>query len=87
MRRRSIDAFEPAFRDRVMFGVRHEYTDDGLGTATTGNDFDVEWQARKSVTTSNASGLLVNAEVATGENSRPDFRYQIWYVTTIGPLR
>jgi len=83
----SIDAFEPAFHDRVMLGVRHEYTDDGLGTATTGNDFDVEWEARKSVTTSNVSGLLVNAELATGESARPVYRYQIWYVTTIGPLR
>jgi len=83
----SVDAFEPFFKQRVMLGLRNDFVDDGLGTLAHSTNADVEWLAVRQVSDRNATGLIFNAEAAMVPGSGPDWRYQIWYATTIGPLR
>jgi len=82
----SIDVFEPFFKQRVMLGLRQDYGDDGFGNSTHEANIDVEWLAVRQVSDRNATGLMFNAEDVLSPGAGPDWRYQLWYATTIGPL-
>jgi hypothetical protein len=82
----SVDAFEPFFNQRVMLGARHDYVDDGFGTLSHSTNVDLEWLAVRQVSDRNATGLMFNAEAAMVPGGGPDWKYQLWYATTIGPL-
>jgi len=83
----SVDAYEPFFNQRVMIGARQDYMDDGFGTHSHSTNADLEWLAVRQVSDRNATGLIFNAEAAMVPGSGPDWKYQLWYATTIGPLR
>jgi hypothetical protein len=83
----SVDVYEPFFRQRVMIGARQDYADDGFGTHSHSTNADLEWLAVRQVGDRNATGLVFNAEAAMVPGTGPDWKYQLWYVTTIGPLR
>ncbi len=83
----SVDVFEPIFRQRAMLGARSEYIDDGFGNLTHSDNIDLEWLAVRQVSDRNATGIMFNAEAAMAPGNGPDWKYQIWYVTTVGPLR
>jgi len=83
----SADLFEPFFDQRVMLGARSEYVDDGLGNISHSANIDLEWLAVRQVSDRNVTGLMFNAEDALAPGTGPDWKYQLWYVTTIGPLR
>jgi hypothetical protein len=82
----SVDMYHPFFNQRVMLGLRQEYTDDGLGTTGHSSNADFEWLAVREVGDRNATGLIANAEAAMAPGVGPDWKYQLWYVTTVGPL-
>jgi hypothetical protein len=82
----TFDAFEPVFRQRVMVGARSDFNDDGFGNLTHSNNIDVEWLAVRQVSDANATGLMLNGEAKMGPGSGPEWVYQLWYATTIGPL-
>lgn len=83
----SIDAYEPFFNQRVMLGTRQDYADDGFGNHTHSTNADLEWLAVRQVSDRNATGLVFNAEALMVPGGGPDWKYQLWYVTTIGPLK
>jgi hypothetical protein len=70
-----------------MLGARHDYIDDGFGNHSHSSNIDLEWLAVRQVGDRNATGLIFNAEDAIVPGVGPDWKYQLWYVTTIGPLR
>jgi hypothetical protein len=82
----SVDVYHPFFNQRVMLGLRQEYTDDGLGTIGHSSNADFEWLAVREVGDRNATGLIANAEAVMAPGAGPDWKYQLWYVTTVGPL-
>ena len=83
----TVDAYEPFFNQRVMLGARSDFTDDGFGTLSHSSNIDLEWLAVRQVGDRNATGLIFNAEAAMVPGSGPDWKYQLWYATTIGPLK
>lgn len=83
----SVDVYEPFFDRRVMLGARHDYVDDGFGNHSHSSNLDIEWLAVRQVGDRNATGLIFNAEDVIVPGVVPDWKYQLWYVTTIGPLR
>ena len=83
----TIDVYEPMFNQRVMLGLRQDYSDDGFGTPTHSANVDLEWLAVRKISDVNATGLMVNTEAVMVPGVGPDWKYQIWYATTIGPLR
>lgn len=83
----SVDVYEPVFKQRVMLGARSDYGDDGFGTHTHSNNIDLEWLAVRQVSDRNATGLIFNGEALMSPGGGPDWKYQVWYVTTFGPLR
>ena len=60
---------------------------DGFGTPTHSANVDLEWLAVRKISDVNATGLMVNTEAVMVPGVGPDWKYQIWYPTTIGPLR
>lgn len=82
----AVDVYHPFFNQRVMLGLRQEFTDDGLGSIGHSSNVDFEWLAIKQVGDRNATGLMANAEAIMAPGGGPDWKYQLWYVTTIGPL-
>jgi len=82
----TVDVFEPFFKQRVMLGARSDFNDDGFGTLSHANNIDLEWLAVKQISDANVTGLIFNAEAATAPGNGPDWKGQLWYVTTIGPL-
>jgi hypothetical protein len=83
----SVDIFEPILKQRVMVGAREDYSDDGFGTLTHSTNADIEWLAVRQVSDRNVTGLIANAEAVMAPGAGPDWKCQLWYVTTIGPLR
>ena len=83
----TVDAYEPFFDQRVMLGARDDYTDGGFGTHAHSTNADLEWLAIRNVSDRNATGLMLNAEAVMTLGAGPDWKYQLWYVTTVGPLR
>jgi len=82
----TVDVFEPLFNDRVMIGGHQDYNDDGFGTLSHATVADLEWLAIRKVSDRNTTGVMFNAEAAMTPGSGPDWKYQLWYATTIGPL-
>jgi hypothetical protein len=82
----SVDVFEPVFKQRVMLGAREDYNDDGFGNLSHSSNIDLEWLAVRQVSDRNATGVMFNAEAAMAPGAGPDWKYQLWYATTIGPL-
>jgi hypothetical protein len=83
----TVDAYEPFFKQRVMVGLRQDYNDDGFGTHSHSTNADLEWLAVRQVGDRNVTGLMFNAEALMSPGTGPDWKYQLWYVTTIGPLK
>ena len=82
----SVDVFEPFFNDRVMLGARNEFQDDGFGNLSHSSNIELEWLALRQVSDRNATGIMFNAEAAMVPGGGPDWKYQVWYATTVGPL-
>ncbi|MDQ2818236.1 MAG: hypothetical protein M3T49_08540 [Candidatus Eremiobacteraeota bacterium] len=83
----SAEVYQPFLNHHAMLGLRDEYTDDGLGTSSHSGNIDLALLASHHVGDRVANGFIVNFESALAQNSNPGWRGQLWYVTTIGPLR
>ena len=83
----TVDVFEPFFNQRVMLGLRQDYSDDGFGSSAHSANVDLEWLAIRHVNERNASGLIVNTEAVMVPGVGPDWKYQVWWASTIGRLR
>jgi hypothetical protein len=83
----TIDAYEPFFNQRVMLGLRSDYSDDGFGNSAHAANVDLEWLAVRKVSDRGATGLIFNAEDEMVPGVVPDWKYQLWWATTIGHLK
>ena len=83
----TVDVYEPFFNQRVMLGLRQDFSDDGFGTSTHSANVDLEWLAVRHVNDRNATGLIFNTEDVMVPGVGPDWKYQLWWATTVGPLK
>lgn len=82
----SAEIWEPLFKDQVLLALRNEYQNDGLGNSTHENYVNAAWFVAHHVSDRDANGLIFNAEASLSQNATPSWQYQLWYVTTVGPL-
>ncbi|MBV9270327.1 MAG: hypothetical protein JO165_04480 [Candidatus Eremiobacteraeota bacterium] len=70
----TIEIYEPVLH-YGMFSVRKEFMNDGLGTQTQSGDVDFSFQI--------ARYLRLYTEAGIAQNSKPAWRYMIWWTTPV----
>ncbi|MGZ3496324.1 MAG: hypothetical protein ACXWNK_06785 [Vulcanimicrobiaceae bacterium] len=69
----TAELYEPFFANRALLSIRKEWTDDGLGNATQTGVIDFSYQIAKY--------LRVYVENALAQNSKPGWKYTVWWTT------
>ena len=83
----SAELYEPVAQDHAMLALRYEYSDAGLGASLHQGNVDLAVLVSHHVSAPVVNAWIVNLEATLMERATPGWRGQLWYVTTIGPLR
>jgi len=83
----SAEVWEPLLDNQVIVAYRHEFTNDGLGTAAHFDYINGAWFVAHHVSDNGANGLILNLQATLNQGATPTWQGQLWYATTIGHLR
>ena len=67
----TLELYQTGFKDRAIFGIRKEFTNDGLGNVLQSENADFEYHI--------ARFLHSYVEVYAAQHQKPGYRYMLWW--------
>lgn len=69
------EAYQTLFRGNAIVGIRHEFTNDGLGTTAQSGNLDFEYHLARFV--------HVYLETYVQQHQKPGYRYMLWWTAPL----
>jgi hypothetical protein len=71
----TIELYDTAFHDNAIFGIRKEFTNDGLGNVVQSGNLDFEYHISRF--------LHAYVETYAAQHQKPGYRYMLWWTVPL----